>query len=297
MEALIGAFFTPGLWNVGFNWVVVSIGGLYLSATGRWRGQFPGSTPVPIGKKMLFLTGLALFYLALGSPIHPIGHELFSVHMLQQSILYLIMPPLLIRGIAPWMWKRILQTAPGKKWASWGKRPVVALLMFNGLFSLYHVPRVLDFLMGNEGYHLLSHGLLVLTATLMWWPVMTPLSEAEVLSPLKKMVYIAAAGWLLTPACALIIFADHLLFASYSGSAIFSVLSPENDQQLGGVTMKILQEITYAVALGHTFLQWVRREGEKDRYGIPDDEAVTEKKGETTDWIAPSPEGTGASRN
>lgn len=272
MDALIRTFLTPALWNVGLNLTVVALGVWYLAATGsRWERQ-PGEKPVSPGRKLLFLTGLALFYLSLGSPMAAIGHELFSVHMLQQSILYLIMPPLIIRGIPEGMWRRWLETLPMRKWSVWGRRPLVTLLLFNGLFSIYHLPRVFDFLMGDEFYQLLSHGVLILAAFLMWWPVMTPLKEETVLQPLRKLAYIASAGMLLTPACALIIFSDGLLFASYEGAArLFPVLSPRNDQQLGGVVMKIVQEIAYGAALGHVFLQWVRREGRKSVYGVPDD--------------------------
>lgn len=271
MDALIGAILTRELWNVGLNLTMVALGGWYLAATGPQRKPQIGWEPVSPGRKMLFLTGLILFYLALGSPMEAIGHELFSVHMLQQSILYLIVPPLMIRGIPDWMWRHWLQSFPFKKWSVWGRRPVVALLLFNGLFSVYHLPRVFDFLMGDELYQLLSHVVLFLAAGLMWWPVLTPLEEEMVLQPLRKLAYLASAGMLLTPACALIIFSDQLLFASYEGVRLFPVLSPRNDQQLGGVTMKIIQEIAYGVAMGHVFLQWVRREGKKNIYGVPDE--------------------------
>ncbi len=271
MEALIGAFLTPGMWNVALNMVMVSVASLYLLAIGVARHRFPRATSVSPGRKMLFLIGLVLLYLALGSPLYEIGHELFSAHMLQQSILYLVMPPLLIRGIPDWMWRWALTHPPVRKWADWGRRPIVGLVLFNGLFSFYHVPWIFDSLMGNEGYHLISHAILTLAAFQMWWPVMTPLEEETVLSPLRKLAYIAAAGILLTPACALIIFADHLLFASFSQtSALFPVLAPRYDQQFGGVIMKIMQEITYGIALGHVFWKWIRREGQANQYGVPD---------------------------
>ncbi|EGK11293.1 cytochrome c oxidase assembly protein [Kroppenstedtia eburnea] len=272
MDALIRTWLTPDLWNVGLNLVVVALGSWYLVVTTRRRESLAAGKPVPPGQKLLFLIGLALFYLALGSPMETIGHELFSIHMLQQSILYLIVPPLIIRGIPDWMWRRWLKIAPVRKWAAWGRRPFVSLILFNGLFSFYHIPPVFDFLMGDDFYQLLSHGVLMSAAALMWWPVMTPLKEETVLSPLRKLGYIAAAGVLLTPACALIIFSEGLIFASFDGTArLFPLLTPRNDQQLGGVVMKIMQEIAYGVALGHVFLQWVRQEGKKNVYGVPDE--------------------------
>ncbi|SMO75792.1 cytochrome c oxidase assembly protein [Melghirimyces algeriensis] len=263
MEKLIQAFFTSGLWNMKLNVLLLALGVCYLVVTRNREGVDSEESFVKPGTKAVFMAGLTIFYLALGSPLYEIGHELFSIHMLQQSLLYLIMPPLIIRGIPEWIWRKILVIQWIEKGTNWRRRPIITLVLFNGLFSLYHIPRIFDFLMGNELYHLFSHGVLTLAAFFMWWPVMTPLKEESVLTPLLKLAYIAAAGMLLTPACALIIFADHLLFLSFhETSTLFPVLSPIDDQQFGGVIMKILQEITYGIALGYVFFQWVRGEGQ-----------------------------------
>ncbi|PTM56431.1 cytochrome c oxidase assembly protein [Desmospora activa] len=270
MDVLWKQFAIAELWNGALNGLVVVVALLYLGITGRWRHRFPDSTPVPPFRKVFFLGGLLLFYLTLGSPLTWIGHELFSVHMLQQSILYLVVPPLLIRGIPAWLWRVLWQSKGWRQILRFGTRPLIALVLFNGLFSLYHIPVVFDTLMGSRFLQWGSHFVLMAAAALMWWPVLSPLPERETLTPLRKMAYIAAAGVLLTPACALIIFADHLLFASYSGGeSVFHLLDPREDQQLGGVIMKIMQEIIYAGILGYVFIKWIRTEG--DTYGVPDE--------------------------
>ena len=45
-----------------------------------------------------------------------------------------------------------------------------------------------------------------------------------------------------------------------SGPETFSSMSLIHDQQLGGVIMKIIQEIVYGVFLAYAFFQWYRRE-------------------------------------
>lgn len=269
MDVLWKQFAVPQLWNSGLNLLVVAVGAIYLLLTGRWRSRFPGSSTVAPSRKVLFLGGLLLFYLALGSPLAWIGHELFSIHMLQQSILYLMVPPLLIRGIPCWLWQAVWKWKIAGRLLSFATRPLIALLGFNGLFSLYHIPSVFDALMATRPLQWGAHLVLMAAAGLMWWPVLSPLREGALLSPLRKMAYIAAAGVLLTPACALIIFADHVLYASYSGGdSVLGVLNVRDDQQMGGVIMKILQEVIYGGALGIVFIQWIRREG--DTYGVPD---------------------------
>ena len=95
----------------------------------------------------------------------------------------------------------------------------------------------------------LSYGAFV-TAFMMWFPVFCPLPELNRLNDLKKMAYIFGNGVLLTPACALIIFADSVIYDMYANVTVpFTHLSPLDDQQLGGVIMKIIQEIIYGATL------------------------------------------------
>ena len=37
------------------------------------------------------------------------------------------------------------------------------------------------------------------------------------------------------------------------------------DQQTGGIIMKIVQEIVYGTIIGYVFFRWARREREKDK--------------------------------
>ncbi|RCK10896.1 hypothetical protein DT075_23240 [Bacillus licheniformis] len=56
----------------------------------------------------LFLTAMILLYASKGSPVDLLGHIMFSAHMAQMAVLYLIVPPLIILGIPPWFWKKVI---------------------------------------------------------------------------------------------------------------------------------------------------------------------------------------------
>lgn len=45
------------------------------------------------------ITGLFCFYLTLGGPLNLLGQLWFSFHMIQQAVLYLLVPPLLYRAV------------------------------------------------------------------------------------------------------------------------------------------------------------------------------------------------------
>ncbi|SHE37445.1 putative membrane protein [Seinonella peptonophila] len=253
-------------WDIQLNLLFLLGAIVYLLITGPFSFLIKGSEPVKLRTKLSFLIGWTIYYLAMGSPLVLLAHELFSMHMLQMSLLYIVMPPLLLLGMPGWLIRPIIQIKWIKKIVQFFTRPLVSLFLFNGLISLYHVPVVFDAIMKEMIYHNISHFILLVMAIFMWWPILCPISEMDYLKPLRKLGLIFANGVLLTPACALIIFADHVLFNSYAEmSQLVPIMSPRDDQQLGGVIMKIIQEIVYISAIGAIFIQWIRLQKEKDK--------------------------------
>jgi putative membrane protein len=264
----IGGFFD--LWNPVLLLLVVVLGFVYGWAVGPSRES--ASQPVGLRQKLSFYLGITLFYIGQGSPINYIGHHyLFSIHMLQQTILYLIVPIFIWLGTPDWLLRPLVSNKVIHALLAFFTRPLIAIFAFNMLFSIYHMPFIMDGLMNNELFLLGYHILLIVTAFLMWFPVFCPLPEMDRLSELKKIAYIFGNGVLLTPACALIIFADTLLYTMYTNVTIpFAHLSPLEDQQLGGVIMKIIQEVVYGSVLAYVFFKWYRRERLKDVEEYPD---------------------------
>ncbi|HEX7056113.1 MAG TPA: cytochrome c oxidase assembly factor CtaG [Bacilli bacterium] len=273
------------IWSPVFMVWTIVIAIFYLLATGAWRRLFAQSEPVRNGKKMLFLSGLATYYIAQGGPVSLLGHLTFSFHMIEMALSYLIAPPLMLLGIPGWLIRPIFHIRFVGKAVRFLTRPLLGVVAFNALFSFYHMPNIMDFVMTHYTVHEIYYDVLLFTSCMMWWPLVAPLPELEQLSDLRKMAYLFLAGVLLTPACALIIFADHPLYASFSdpntwakamgycvsgnaaailaqfgGPRMFLLLSPLDDQQMGGVVMKLMQEIMYGSILAVIFFRWFRKE-------------------------------------
>ncbi|MBA4494465.1 cytochrome c oxidase assembly protein [Paenactinomyces guangxiensis] len=252
-------------WDFKLNLLFLLGAVLYLLFTGPWKRLFPGSEPVPGLTKVYFLLGWIIYYFAMGSPLNLLAHELFSMHMLQMSLLYFAMPPLLILGLPAYMLRPLLKVHWLRVIGKFFTRPLITLFFFNGLISFYHVPVIFDSIMGSYLLHIVSHALLLFAAACMWWPVVGPVPELDRVKPLHKLALIFGNGVLLTPACAIITFTDIVLFDTYAKmSTLVPVMSPIHDQQLGGVIMKIMQEIVYITAIGCVFLQWIRIQRARD---------------------------------
>ncbi|MDN4073574.1 cytochrome c oxidase assembly protein [Fictibacillus terranigra] len=244
--------------------LILMVGILYYKFYGSRTSNFQ-TTKL---QKFFFTAGLVFLYVAKGSPLNVIGHHyLFSVHMVEMAVSYLAVPPLMILGMPHGFYRKWFSRQNKlMNTISFLTKPLIAILLFITLFSIYHMPVIFDAVMANGLLALISHTILLLTAFTMWWPVLCPIEELNTLSDLQKVGYVFASGVLLTPACALIMFANDLLYATYAHvPELYSFLPPMEDQMTGGIVMKILQEVVYGFVLGHIFYKWVKRERAKDK--------------------------------
>lgn len=254
------------MWHPGLFVVLVAIGLLYFLLTGSWRSRFQNSSPVGISRKFYFVMGLLLYYGAYGSPWDVFGEYLFSVHMISMSVAYLCVPPLILLGLPRWFWASILSKPRLTKFVRLVTKPVFAVVLFNMSFSFVHIPLLFNTVMTNPVSMMAVHYYLVLTAFLMWWPMINTIPALNTLSELKKFFYMCADGALITPACALLFLSGDLYFEPYiHAPELVSFLSPLDDQQSSGVFMKAIQEITYGTALGIVVYQWASKERNKNK--------------------------------
>lgn len=277
------------LWSPYFLLSIIAITAIYFLLTVKYRDRFSGSEPITNAQGRLFVLAMILLYAIKGSPIDIMAHLMFFVHMIQMAFLVLVIPPLFIWGVPNWIWRKIIGFKFIHSVFTLFTKPMIALIVFNVLFSFYHVPMIFDHVMQNVWLHAGYSILLFIVATFMWWPLINKLPEHQTLSGLVKVGYIFADGILLTPACALIIFSNNPLYATYSdphiwgkmmslcvgtsnfnslnlsGPQLFSSMSVIHDQQTGGVIMKIIQEIIYGVMLGQVFFEWYKKDQEESK--------------------------------
>ncbi|MEK3732186.1 MULTISPECIES: cytochrome c oxidase assembly factor CtaG [Paenibacillus] len=274
-------------WSPLFLAFMLVLTAVYFLIVGPLSSRFEGSAPVSAGRKVLFVSGMAAYYLAQGGPIELLGHMMFSFHMISMALSYLVAVPLIILGIPVWLWRAFDRVNPFRK-LGFLARPIVSAVVFNGLFSFYHIPVVHDFVMLNFTVHRIYFLILFITSMLMWWAILNPIPEKDKSSGLMKMAYIFLNMVLLTPACALIIFSSHPMYATFSDPAVwakamgycvsdtstlltsfsgpqdFGYLDPLIDQRVGGIIMKFFQEIIFASMLAYVFFHWYKRENKED---------------------------------
>ncbi|RBN36903.1 cytochrome c oxidase assembly factor CtaG, partial [Priestia megaterium] len=132
------------LWSPYYFLTICLVTVLYFFIVGRWRGNFMGAEAVNRKTKAYFIISMVLLYICKGGPVDLLGHFMFSAHMTQMAIVYLVIPPLFILGIPPWLARSVIYVKGVKHVFKFFTKPLIALLLFNGLFSLYHIPLLFD---------------------------------------------------------------------------------------------------------------------------------------------------------
>lgn len=275
------------LWSPWFFLSLVAVVLIYFLITVKWRHKFENSVALTKKEAILFSTGMILLYILKGSPVDLLGHILFTIHMTQMAVLLLIVAPILIMGIPNWVWAKIFEVKIIDMVFKLFTKPVIALLAFAIMFSAYHYPMVLDYVKLSLVLHALFTTTIFMSAVFLWWPIVNTLEGQPKLHGLKKIGYIILSAILVTPACALIIFADFPMYESYSsgeawlqamalcvpagtlsglaglgisGPELFTNMTTVADQQLGGILMKTVQELIYIFVIGKIFFTWSNEE-------------------------------------
>lgn len=276
----ISIFGFQALWSPYLLGIIVLLTVLYFLVTVSWRHKFRESEPLKKSEATFFVLGMIVLYIIKGSPIDLLGHIMFTMHMAQMAFLLLLVPIFMIKGIPLWMWKVIVDAPVVRSIVKVFTIPIVAIILFTGLFSVYHLPSVLDTVKLNEVLHSLVTLILFISALFMYWPLINSIEGQHKMKNIHKLGYIAANAVLITPACALIIFASNPMYGTYSdsdmwlkamelcvpdaklseltlsGPELFSNMDLVSDQQVGGVLMKIIQEIIFGVILYRIFRKW-----------------------------------------
>jgi putative membrane protein len=236
-----------------------SIAAAYLIACRRHERRTGQATPVRAER--LFLGGLAVLWIASDWPVHDLAERyLYFVHMLQHLAFTLVAAPLLVAGTPAWMLRKALRPAPARAVFRTLTRPVVALVVFNGVLLFTHWPAVVTAAVSSEWTHFGLHVVVVGSALLMWWPVVSPLPEMPPLSPPGQMLYLFVQSLVPTIPASFLTFGHTLLYPVYGTFPRIWGVSPLTDQLIAGLAMKIIGGAILWTVLAVVFFRWGERE-------------------------------------
>jgi putative membrane protein len=113
-------------------------------------------------------------------------------------------------------------------------------------------------MMRDHEVHIATHLMFMVTATIMWWPAMSPVPELPRLPYALGMLYLFLVGIPMQLVAALITFSGRILYPWYAVAPRTWGLSPSDDQQLGGLLMWIPGGLWLFLSIGVLFFAWAR---------------------------------------
>jgi putative membrane protein len=249
-------------------WVVAPLllaGGAYaIGVTALWRRAGAGRG-VRGGHVAAYASGWSALAGALVSPLHAMGEQLFTAHMVEHEIVMAMAAPLLVlarpAAVFLWAWPNPLRQGLARavrydtSRAVWGlaTAPVAATVLHGAAIWIWHVPVLFDAAVTHIVLHRLQHLSFLLTALLFWWALLRNCRAGAAAAHLFiTMTHTGLLGALLT-------FAPRVLYGVQTLHAGDWRLTPLQDQQLAGLVMWVPAGTIYAgAALGFAAL-WIAR--------------------------------------
>jgi cytochrome c oxidase assembly factor CtaG len=263
----IGLDFWLTQWNLEPSIIIGTalITGLYLYAIGSYRKRHFPEEPVRTGQTVAFLSGVFIMFLALVSPLDELGDSyLFSAHMLQHLFLTIVGPPLLLLGTPAWLAKQAFSNRIVFQIARVLTYPVVAFVLFNVDFWLWHAPPLYNATLENQTIHIIEHLTFIIFGLCYWWPIFSPSRELPPLSIGGQIFYLFLSGMPSVLLGAGLTFTPPLYAPYFAAPRIWGI-SAATDQQLGGLIMWIPVSIFYIIIMSILFIRWMLQQEEKQQ--------------------------------
>jgi putative membrane protein len=233
----------------------------YWFAVTRLREEISDAGRMRRSQAAMFTAGVLAIYIASSSPVHEISEDyLASVHMAQHFVYTLIAPPLLIAGTPAWLLRAPLRSPRVFRVARLVTLPLVCFAVFNAVQVMTHLPSSVDFALTHHWFHLVVHVMLVASALLMWWPILSPLDELPKLSYPLQMAYLFVQSLIPAVLAAFLTFSSSVFYEYYATAPRLWGLTPIEDQQFAGFVMKILGSLILWGFIGYAFFRWYQRD-------------------------------------
>lgn len=240
--------------------------GAYLLGVGPIRQRYNLADSVDPQQVATFTIGVLVIFFSLLSPLHILSDQyLFSAHMLQHVLLTLVAPPLLIIGTPDWLIRRMLRPDWAFITARITLHPVVAVVLFNVVFSVWHLPALYELSVTSRSVHIGEHLLFIATAMIMWWPLMSTMPELPRLSYPLQMVYLFVMSLAQIIVFGAITFAPEPLYEWYVNAPRIWSQSALADQQIGAVIMKVGGGLLFITLMIIAFFRWYGAEQRKEK--------------------------------
>jgi len=245
--------------------LLVVCAGLYTVGVARLWQASGTARGIAIWRVGAFGAGWLALATALADPLDALSQVSFAAHMAQHEILMLVAAPLLVLGkpLAAFVWalpratQRRTAARPfrGAWWHSWWQwlvHPPVAWTLHALALWTWHAPAWFEAGLEHDAVHDLQHASFLASALLFWWALARRRPDGvAVLYVLTTLLHTGFLGALLT-------FAPHPWYPTYTAAINPWGLTVLADQQLGGLIMWVPAGAIFMLAGLLLLAKWIR---------------------------------------
>jgi putative membrane protein len=243
---------------------------------------------IPRGQIAAFAAALVALLFSLTGPLDELEDaRLFTAHMTQHLLLALVVAPLFLLGTPGWMLRPFIKPAPVRRLARIITHPIIAFVLYNAVLIGIHNPPIFELMCRDEHFHIAMHLVLIATAVITWWPLLSPLPELPRLSYPGQMLYLFLQLIPMAAVAAPISLGENVIYPYYAtpGPHPFG-LSPLSDQILGGLFMWVGAGFYMTAVFTFIFYRWAMRDDRdwpsvaEQTWGADDNDSLSARRGE-----------------
>jgi cytochrome c oxidase assembly factor CtaG len=210
---------------------------------------------LPSRRLAAFVSGVFSLWVAVGSPLAALDHQLLTAHMVQHLLLMTVAAPLILLGApllgAPLI--TLLHSGPYLRWPALHRagriltHPVFCWLVSTTTVIAWHVPVLFRIAMQSERWHAAEHLSFFVAGILFWWPVVRPWPSLADWPQWSVPLYLFLATLPCDALSAFLTFCNRVVYPHYLSVHPRFGLLPLADQSLAGSLMWVWVTFVYLV--------------------------------------------------
>jgi cytochrome c oxidase assembly factor CtaG len=253
--SFLGEWELDGTLGLVFSLLTVAAGVVYLAAAKVGRRRDRRRRRWPVGRSACFLGGLLVLLVATDSGIGAGADEHLTAHMAEHMLIWLVVAPLLCAGAPVRLalfatrteGRRRIARALHSELATAATGPIFSTLAFSVVIVATMIPAVFDLTLEDELAHVIEHALYLLTAVLVWAPLIGADPLPHRLGPGGRCWCVAACMTPMALIAAWLLAASAPLYPAYE--AALGTSAALHDQRVAGLIMLAAAIPAFAVGL------------------------------------------------
>ena len=243
---------------------ILSMLALMLPTLVYLRGWYQLQNALPdlisVWRLAAFMGGVVSVWIAIGSPLAALDHQLLTAHMVQHLLLTTVAAPLillgapvvaLLHGLPQRFSRRViepfLRCAAVHEIGRIVTHPVFCWLASTVTVIGWHVPAVFMLGLQSEKWHGIEHASFFATGLLFWWPVVQPWPSLASWPRWSVPLYLFLATLPCDALSEFLTFCNRVVYPNYLSAHRLFDISPLGDQESAGALMWVCVTFAYLV--------------------------------------------------